>query len=157
MPQKYTRTDIWREGKWLDLWSIVHLLSGLSLGLGFSFLPVGAFAAIALAFVLLVAYEMWETIVRIEETPTNRFMDVVVGMVGFLPAFFLCAPLLSAAHRIEVFAVMLVVDCVMSFFGWRASQKAAALQKNLRARYVKERARLMKQKTRLEESFKHEE
>jgi len=126
------------------------------MGLGFSFLPVGAFAAVALAFVLLVAYEMWEAMVHIVETPTNRFMDVVVGMAGFLPAFFLLSPLLFTVPRIEVFVAVLAVDAGMSFFGWRASQKAAALQKSLRARYIKERANLMKRKALLEENFKRD-
>ena len=25
----FVRSDIWREGQWLDLWSVVHLLSGI--------------------------------------------------------------------------------------------------------------------------------
>src|SRR3989344_9620144 len=92
---RFERTDIWREGKWLDLGSVVHVLSGFSISLGFYYLGLGAFASVALALLSLISYEMWETIVRIEETHTNRFMDVVVGMVSFVPAFFLVAPLLS--------------------------------------------------------------
>src|SRR5882762_720109 len=88
------RTDIWREGKWLDLWSAVHFLSGISVGLGFYYLHFGALASVALAFVCLTAYEMWEMIVKIEETPTNRIMDVVVGMISFLPAYFFLGPMI---------------------------------------------------------------
>jgi hypothetical protein len=89
---RFERTDIWREGKYLDLWSAVHFLSGASLGLGFyflRFLNIGVTGSIVIVFLLLVAYELWEAMVRIAETPQNRVLDVVVGMVSFLPFFLL--------------------------------------------------------------------
>ena len=153
----FERTDIWREGKWLDLWSVVHLLSGISIGLGFYFLRFGALASVALTLVSLIAYEMWEMIVRIEETPTNRFMDVVVGMVGFLPSFFWCAPLLSSASLLRMFALVFVMNITMSVFGWRASQKAAELKARMLVRYARQRARLLKRTVQLRERFEQSE
>lgn len=151
---RFERTDIWREGKWLDLWSVVHLLSGISVGFCLYFLHFGALASVVLTLLLLVSYEMWETIVRIEETPANRFMDVVVGMVSFLPAFFLVAPLLSSAMLILAFGLVLTANIVMSVFGWLASQKAAALEKSMRARYAVERARFLERGARLRKGFR---
>jgi hypothetical protein len=75
---RFIRTDLWREGKWLDLWSVVHFLSGLSLGFGLSFFSFGALPSFLLTVILLIAYELWEAMVRIKEAPTNRVMDVVV-------------------------------------------------------------------------------
>ena len=151
---KIQRTDIWREGNWLDLWSIVHLLSGTLVGIGFYFLGFGALASTALALVSLTAYEMWEMLVRIEETPTNRLMDVVVGMAGFVPAFFLFAPALSPLRLIVVFGTVFAIDITMSTFGWRASQKAAAFKERMRARYGAERLRLRKRRVHLLERFR---
>jgi hypothetical protein len=139
----FERTDMWREGKWLDLWSAVHFLSGISVGLGFYFLHFGVLASTLLALVCLVAYEMWEMIVKIEETPTNRFMDVVVGMMSFVPAYFLLAPALTNTQLVYLFAAVLAVNIVSSIFGWRASQKAAELQKRMRLRYDTERKKLL--------------
>ncbi|HEY5383462.1 MAG TPA: hypothetical protein VIJ88_02830 [Candidatus Paceibacterota bacterium] len=150
---KFERTDIWREGKWLDLWSVVHLLSGVSVGFGLYFLHLGVFASVVIAFLAFVLYEMWEAIVKIEEEPTNRFMDVVVGMSGFLPAFFV-APMLSQILCILGFGLVLTANVVMSVFGWRASQKAAALERRMRERYAKERARLIHQKSKLSRRFR---
>ncbi len=150
---EFERTDIWREGRWLDLWSVVHLLSGILVGFGLFFLHLGVFSSVVIALLLLILYEMWEAMVGIAEEPTNRFMDVVVGMTGFLPAFFL-ALLLSHTLLILSFGLVLTVNAVMSVFGWQASQKAAALEKRMRERYAKERARLIKRKSQLSERFK---
>lgn len=143
---RFERTDLWREGKWFDLWSVVHLFSGASMGFIFYFLPFNTTASIVIAFLLLVAYEMWEKIVGIEEAPTNRVMDVVVGMVGFLPIFFLLAPALSQTNRILVFGFLLTVNVVGSVFGWMASQKAVELKKRVRARYELRRKRRLERK-----------
>ncbi len=145
---RFIRTDIWREGKWLDLWSVVHFLSGISIGLGFYFLHFGVFASVVLALLSLISYEMWEMLVQIEEASTNRFMDVVVGIASFLPTFFLLAPLLPGALFIPVFILVLTANVSMSIFGWHASQKAAALSKRVRARFAvgRERLRRLRQK-----------
>ena len=153
-PKRFKRTDIWRDGKWIDLWSVVHFLSGISIGLGFYFLHVETFASVALALVSLIAYEMWERLMRMEETFANGCMDVVIGMLSFLVAFFILAPLVSGTVLLYGFGFVLFVDVAMSVFGWRASQKAAALQKRILTRYATERARLLRQKTQLQNKFK---
>ena len=151
----FERTDIWREGTWLDLWSVVHFLSGVSIGFGFYFLPFGVFGSFALAFVSLVAYEMWEVIVHIEEAPTNRMMDVVVGMASFIPTYLFLAPHIVGPSFLIVFGVLLVANVGFSVVGWQASQKAATLEANMRARYETERTRLKLQKARLRRRFRH--
>jgi len=138
----FERSDIWREGAWLDLWSVVHLLSGTSTGLGFYFLHFGALPSVVIALLSFILYETWEMLVGIKETSTNRFMDVVVDMASFLPAFFILAPALSATQLVLVFGLVFVVNSILGALGWRASQKAAALEKRLRARYALHRARL---------------
>ncbi len=151
---RFRRTDAWREGKWLDLWSVVHLLSGFSTGFCIFALGFDARASVALAFVLFVAYELWEAMVRIEEAPTNRFMDVVVGMLGFVPAFFSLAPALSGARFWGAFAALLIVNIVLAAIGWIASQKAAELEKRLRARYERERDLIRERRKKFRARFK---
>lgn len=128
----FVRTDMWAEGKWLDLWSVPHFLSGIALAFTIYLFKFDTDAAFIIAFLLLVAYEMFEVIAKIEETPTNRIMDVVVGMVSFTPTFLL-APRLSETEFILVFGAVLTLDAVLSTIGWSASQKAASLEKKLRA------------------------
>ena len=66
------RTDMWAEGKWLDLWSVVHFLTGISIGFGLYILHFRGFPTFAFTLMLLIAYEMWEALVHIEETPKSR-------------------------------------------------------------------------------------
>lgn len=145
---KLIRTDIWREGKWLDLWSVVHLLSGASIGFTFHLLPFDARSSVIIVFLLLTGYEMWEKIVQIEEALSNRVLDVVVGMTSFLPVYLLLTPRLSLTPFILAFGFTLTANVVMSVFGWIASQKAAALEARLRDRYQKRRARLLERRLR---------
>ena len=110
----FTRTDVWREGKWLDLWSVVHLLSGLSLGFGVPYLHLGALASFLVVLLLLVSYEMWEAMVRIKETPTNRLMDVVVGMVGYCYAFWFVLPQLNTEQWLFVFEIVVALNILLA-------------------------------------------
>jgi hypothetical protein len=152
---RFERTDIWREGKWLDLWSVVHFLSGVSVGLTFYLLPLGMLSSVIIALLAFTAYEMWEAIVGIEEMPTNRFMDVVVGMASFLPGYFLLAPQLHGNEQfILVFGFVLTANIVMSVFGWLASQKAAELEKRTRARIARQRVRLLQRTEKIRDKFR---
>ena len=148
MPEeKFKRTDIWREGKWLDLWSAVHFLTGISAGLGGYFLHFGAIPSVIITLVSLICYEMWEAMVGIAETPTNRFMDVVVGMASFLPTFFFISPILTTRELVATFGLVLAINIAASILGWYESQKAAEREKRVLARYAKQRARLFKRKS----------
>lgn len=150
---KIIRTDIWREGDYLDLWSVPHFLSGMAVALILFLFGFATNAAFIIAFLLLVAYEMFEVIAQIEETRWNRTLDVVVGMVSFAPTFLL-APHFSNVQVLVVCAVVLVLDGVLSFFGWRASQKAATLESMLRAEFEKERGRFVARRARFTERIR---
>lgn len=135
----FVRTDIWREGKWLDLWSVVHFLSGVSVAFGLA-LFFDFLAASVIAFLMLVAYEMWEAMVQIHETPQNRIMDVVVGMTSFFLAHAVGLPAAGTTTFYAAFAVVLVINIGLAAIGWYASQKAAELEKRMIARIAAERA-----------------
>ena len=139
----FVRTDIWREGEWLDLWSVVHFLSGMSVGFVLYLFHFDTRATVVIAFILFTAYEMWEALVKIEETFPNRCMDVVVGMVSFLPTYFFLIPHLTTKGFISVFGGVLMMNLVMSTLGWQASAKAAQLERVVRAKYALEREKLM--------------
>ena len=144
---RFERSDIWREGKWLDLWSVVHLLSGMSFGLALGVLGLGTTASIVIAFLVFVLYETWEAMVRIVETPQNRFMDVVVGMMSFVPTFFF-SQRLPTTFFILVFGPTVTVNVVMATLGWLASRKAEALEQRLRLRLAERRKRILERRAR---------
>ena len=144
---RFERSDIWREGKWLDLWSVVHLLSGASFGLALGVLSLGTAASILIALLSFVLYEMWEAMVKIVETPQNRFMDVVVGMVSFAPVFFFSQGLPTTSF-ILVFGLTITVNIVMSTLGWLASRKAEEFERRLRLRLAERRKRILERRAR---------
>lgn len=151
---KFQRTDIWREGKWLDLWSVVHLLSGISVAFSISWFGFGYLPSAVIAFLLFVAYELWEAMVKIEETPQNRFMDVVVGMASFIPAFFWLQEL-PGQYFLPVFGSVLAVNIVLATVGWFASQKAEEFEKRFRAEFLAQRTRLKERRIRIRNAMKH--
>jgi len=148
---RFERTDIWREGKWLDLWSVVHFLSGISIGLGISFFNFGTAASVVIVFILLVAYEMWEAMVQIHETPQNRVMDVVVGMASFLPTFVYFGRNHESSDFILAFGVILTLNIALSAMGWYESRKAAALESRLKAELKEQRQKFKERREKARE------
>lgn len=142
---QFVRTDIWREGKWVDLWSVAHLLSGITMGFFPRYFSLEGFAAYVIVFLLLVLYEMFEALAKIAETPQNRTMDVVIGMASFIAAY-LTTPFLSFEFSVFLSALFLAVSVVFSFIGWQASKKASVFEAKLRERIEVGRERYRERK-----------
>lgn len=143
----FQRTDVWREGKWLDLWSVVHFLTGVSTAFGLFLSDFGTAASIVIALLAFTAYEFWEAIVKIEETPQNRFMDVVVGMVSFIPTFILLERV-PEQYLILSFGGVLTVNVVLAGIGWMASRKADELERRLRIEFAEKQKHLRQRRAR---------
>lgn len=143
---KFIRTDIWHEGKYLDLWSVPHLLSGITLALIMHFLGFAAVPTFVVAFLIFVTYEMFEVIVKIEETRMNRILDVVVGMVSFIPTFLL-APRLTISQALALLVIVGVINAVLSSIGWWESQKAAVFERKLRAEITERRIAMKRRRS----------
>lgn len=148
---RLVRTDIWREGTYLDLWSIPHFLSGMSVALGLFILGLSFYAAMIVGFFMLVAWEFFEYFADIEEGRMNSLMDVVVGMASLVPTF-IWAGDQSFQAVVVAFAAVTAIDLMLSTFGWMASHKAHVLERKLIAEFeqrreqVRERRRLIKQR-----------
>ncbi len=69
------RDSLGAEGKYVDLWSIPHVVAGALLAL-FG-LPL------AWVIVVLVWWEAVEIVSRVFEHPTNRVTDIVIALAGW--------------------------------------------------------------------------
>jgi hypothetical protein len=78
--------DTWKHGRYIDLWSFVHLLSGSLLCILLSSLGLRFLLALALVTALLCLWEVYEWLLKILEVPTNVATDLLIGMAGFLLA-----------------------------------------------------------------------
>jgi hypothetical protein len=75
--------DIWKHGTYIDMWSVVHVLSGFLLAalfykVGYGIIPASIYSAL-----LLIAWEAFEWLTNIIEPSINVVVDIVVGLAGF--------------------------------------------------------------------------
>ncbi len=118
MTKKSLISHTWDEGRLLDLWAFVHLISGSVMGLIASLLNYSTGILLFTAIALMVLWEIFEVIVNIGESIENRIIDVVVGVVGFLPAFFFAPE--QTGEKVIVLVILIVLLATLEYLGWRA-------------------------------------
>ena len=152
---RLVRTDMWREGEYLDLWSVPHFLSGMAVALGLAILGLTLPVATVVAFVMLVAWEFFEYFADIEEGRMNSMMDVVVGMFSFAPTFW-WAMGTDMNAIVVAFVAITGLDLVISSFGWVATRKAYVLERALLDEFREKRDSLREHKRELKGRFEDE-
>jgi len=109
--------DVWKHGRYVDLWSLVHLLSGVALalmcyGLGYDF-----WSAAILSIALLIAWESFEWMIGIIEPSPNVGVDLAVGVLGFILGT--CWHyLLGNAFNLLAFSAILLITIGLSLWGF---------------------------------------
>lgn len=74
--------DIWRHGKYVDTWSLVHLLSGFLLVSTFYWYGFALAEVMGLSISLLLLWEAFEAMIKIIEPSANVVMDIIIGIAG---------------------------------------------------------------------------
>lgn len=72
--------DIWKEGKYLDFWSIIHLVDGMFVAGIFILIGLKIEIGFLLSFIISVVWELVEP----PEAFWNKILDVITTMAGFL-------------------------------------------------------------------------
>lgn len=75
--------DIWKHGTYIDLWSVVHLGSGALLGSLFFYFGINFFWSGIITLALLILWELFEVLIKINESRKNVLADIIIGMAGF--------------------------------------------------------------------------
>jgi len=119
--------DYWKEGKYVDLWSIPHILSGIVLGailfsLGVSFVP-----SLVISLVLFVGWEAVEVFVGIKEHITNMTMDVVCDLLGFFITSYFYFILLKPFSLITIL-IFVGLFVIFDLWGFTAYEKRHRLE-----------------------------
>lgn len=78
---------IWKEGKYVDLWSVIHLLSGIVFTGWMLELGIHIGIIFIMYIVLAVLWEVTEMKLEIFEHQRNIVVDVLIGIVGYLCVF----------------------------------------------------------------------
>jgi hypothetical protein len=123
--------EYWKEGRYADLWSINHFLSGVVLGALLFTFGVSFSWSLLIALVLFVGWELVEILMGIKEHMPNMVTDVLFDMAGFLAVawyFSAVAPLSWTAM-----AVIIIIFMIFNIWGFIAyeERKIDAIPKKL--------------------------
>lgn len=109
--------NIWKHGKYVDMWSVVHFLSGYNLYLLFNILGFDLLYSAIFSVILLLLWEVFEWSVKIIEASPNVVMDILIGFLGFIFGW-LIHDILNFEHSIPYFVVILSMTIVLSMSGF---------------------------------------
>ena len=85
----------------------------------------------------------------------NSMMDVVVGMVSFVPTYFWGASVMSGTVLLA-FAAITSIDLIMSTFGWIATRKAYVLEQRLLMEYRDQREQMRMRRKQMHQRIEEE-
>lgn len=109
----------WSEAKYLDLWSIVHVLFGVMLGIVIPFFGFSFLVSVSIAVILLLAWELFESAVGIGEFAMNKFIDLLVGMIGY----FIALNWVPADKQLVALIVILLIITALNWTGFQAYKR----------------------------------
>lgn len=78
-----SKKDIWKHGTYLDLWSVVHILSGALIASACFYFGINFFWSGVITLVLVILWELFEIMLKINEPRKNMLADIIIGMAGF--------------------------------------------------------------------------
>ena len=109
--------NIWKHGKYVDMWSVVHFLSGYNLYLLFNTLGFDLLYSAVFSVILLLLWEIFEWSVKIIEASPNVIMDILIGFLGFIFGWFI-HDILNFEHSIPYFVVIFSMTMILSISGF---------------------------------------
>ncbi|TSC69499.1 MAG: hypothetical protein G01um101456_180 [Parcubacteria group bacterium Gr01-1014_56] len=108
----------WGHGRYLDPWSIVHLLTGLLLGIVGLWLGLSLWSTVIITVALTSLYEGFEMLLGIVEDWQNSLLDVLIAAIGVWAAY----TLLNTAEFSTQFITFMAVGILaltLLYAGWR--------------------------------------
>jgi hypothetical protein len=115
-------TTSFAEGRYFDLWMLVHFASGAAGGYSNVFFELPDRILVALGLFLMILWEVAEHVAKVRESWINRILDIVVGMLGVALAVG-TAPFLLPSREVLAFAIMLGAGLVGLGYGVRARNR----------------------------------
>ncbi len=110
----------WQEGRYWDLWMIVHGLTGTIAACVLAWFALPAMYAYPLILLVLTGWEIGEMAFGIKEELENWVLDIVFGMLGFWFVYEKVLPGMSPIEIAGVGGVLLFFNTFFAFMGWRA-------------------------------------
>lgn len=80
---------IWKEGRIIDIWSLVQLIGGIFLGSILFNFGLSLTNAVLLAFIITLSWEVYELATKRYEAPLNKLLDLFTGVLGVYLTYYL--------------------------------------------------------------------
>ncbi len=109
--------DIWKHGKYIDLWSLVHFLSGFLLAAIFAAFGYTFAISLGITIVVLLAWEGFEWVTNIIEPSLNVMADMLVGIAGFLMGAYMYF-YLDVPFEMHYFMTILIATGALALWGF---------------------------------------
>lgn len=110
--------QIWRDGKFFDLWHANHFLAGALLGqIAFHFQKL--WIGFLISLILMIAWEIFEVLKKITETRFNQTMDIILGIIGFFIAYKLGLSLNNQSFSF-LFILLIIFWLLLELWGYIA-------------------------------------
>jgi len=117
---KKITTTTWEHGRYFDLWSIIHTLTGVILGTLATILNINFFTALFITAVLMILWEVLEVVFEMAEDIQNVITDVVVGLSGFFLINLLFVIWPSLLNYLPLILIaLLIIYISLNYNGWK--------------------------------------
>ena len=108
----------------MDMWSLVHTLSGIAAGLIGLLLLLEFWLGFIILLFLAIAWELFEIKIGVGETKQNQIVDVVLALLWYAIVYYLDDGWLSLpGSQLFLLAIVTAVLGVLSFLGWSAMKR----------------------------------
>lgn len=111
--------NFWKEGEFIDPWSIPHFLFGVIFAGIFYYLGVHFWIAVIISFCLMVSWEFYEKGRGFKEKIPNKILGVILGLTGFFIMTFLMINL-KTPYNLGLFILTLGILLILEMWGFRA-------------------------------------
>lgn len=111
--------NIFRNGKYLDLWSINHTLAGVVIAGPLYYFSISFIYSFFILIFLIVGWEIYEIIFDVHETWQNRSTDIITGVIGFFFVWYFYY-FFDTNLQIWIYAVSLLVFLTLEIWGYFA-------------------------------------
>lgn len=77
---------LWKERKYIDGWSLVHIITGYLFAGVFFYFDISFWPAFWISSAAFILWEVGESFFKVHEHSENRYADIVVDYIGFFLA-----------------------------------------------------------------------
>lgn len=104
----------WSEGRWLDLWTLVHISGGVVAGIFFQAIHMQLGWAVLVGLIAATLWEIREHAIGVQEIIANSVLDVLIAAMASYASY----TILETVPEMYWLEILLVAIALWSFLGY---------------------------------------